>query len=86
MSQLTHRITVSPATPTGGGKDVQDRRPRMHLSQERHVTDEAGQAVVEYGILLALISVAAIAFLPGVGDAVSTLYQTASDAITTALS
>jgi Flp pilus assembly pilin Flp len=47
--------------------------------------DQTGQAVVEYGILLAIISVAAVAFLPGLGGEVSTLYQTARDAIDAAL-
>ena len=42
---------------------------------------ESGQAVVEYGVLLALIVVGALVFIPGLGDAVSTLYQNARDAI-----
>ena len=42
------------------------------------VRDEAGQAMVEYGILLALISVAALVFIPGVGDAVSNAFSTVS--------
>ena len=32
---------------------------------------EEGQGMVEYGVLLALISVAALAFIPGVGTYVS---------------
>jgi Flp pilus assembly pilin Flp len=46
------------------------------------VRDEAGQAMVEYGILLALISVAALFFIPGVGDAVSSAFSTVSDKLT----
>ena len=46
------------------------------------VRDEAGQAMVEYGILLALISVAALVFIPGVGDAVSNAFSTVSVKIT----
>jgi pilus assembly protein Flp/PilA len=45
------------------------------------VRDEAGQAMVEYGILLALISVAALAFIPGVGTAVSNAFSSVSAAL-----
>jgi pilus assembly protein Flp/PilA len=46
------------------------------------VRDETGQAMVEYGILLALISVAALVFIPGVGTAVSNAFSTVSDKLT----
>ena len=42
---------------------------------------EAGQAMVEYGTLLALIFVGAIVFLPGVGDVVESMYQGVRDAL-----
>jgi Flp pilus assembly pilin Flp len=42
---------------------------------------ESGQAVLEYGILLALISVGAIIFLPGISGVVTTMYQSVRDAI-----
>ena len=34
--------------------------------------DEEGQAMVEYALILALVSIAAIAVLPGLGGAVTT--------------
>ena len=46
------------------------------------VRDEAGQAMVEYGVLLALISVAALVFIPGVGDAVSNAFSSVEAALT----
>jgi Flp pilus assembly pilin Flp len=51
------------------------------LTRLMSVRDEAGQAMVEYGILLALITVAALAFIPGVGDAVSNAFSSVSAAL-----
>jgi Flp pilus assembly pilin Flp len=42
---------------------------------------EAGQAAVEYGVLLALILVAALVFIPGVGGAVADAFSDVSDAL-----
>ena len=42
---------------------------------------ESGQAVVEYGTLLALIVVAALVFIPGLADAVTGMWQGVHDAI-----
>ena len=46
---------------------------------------ESGQAVVEYGVLLALIVVGALAFIPGLAGAVTSLWQSAHDAILSVL-
>lgn len=43
--------------------------------------DEAGANMVEYALLLALISVVAIAILQTLGSNVQTTFQSASDAI-----
>lgn len=34
----------------------------------RLITDEEGQGMVEYGLIIALISIAVLVFLPGIGD------------------
>jgi pilus assembly protein Flp/PilA len=44
-------------------------------------TREDGQGMVEYGLLLALISVAAIAFLPGLGTKVADAFSAVEAAI-----
>jgi pilus assembly protein Flp/PilA len=49
------------------------------------VRDESGQAMVEYGILVALISVAALAFIPGIGTAISGAFESVSSALAGAL-
>jgi pilus assembly protein Flp/PilA len=43
--------------------------------------DEDGQAMVEYGILVSLISVAAILVIPQVGTAVTNAFQSVVDAL-----
>ena len=41
--------------------------------------DESGQGMVEYGLLIALISVAAIAALKLLGPAISNMFDAATD-------
>jgi Flp pilus assembly pilin Flp len=53
----------------------------MRLSDTHLLADESGQAVVEYGTLLALIVVGALVFVPGVGDAVTSMYQGVRDSL-----
>lgn len=50
---------------------------RMRAIRDR----EEGQAAVEYGVLLALILVAALAFIPGVGTAVAGAFSDVVDAL-----
>jgi Flp pilus assembly pilin Flp len=57
----------------------------MGRSDTQLMVEEAGQAVVEYGVLLALIVVGALVFLPGLADAVTAMYQTVRDALLAAL-
>ena len=44
--------------------------------------DESGQGMVEYGLILALIAVAAIAILSGLGGKVKGVFEKASEEIT----
>ena len=46
--------------------------------------DEEGQTVVEYALLLVLISVVAIAIMEAVGVSVTGVFQDADDALTSA--
>ncbi len=47
----------------------------------RELRGEEGQAAVEYGVLLALILVVALAFIPGVGSAVADAFSSVSAAL-----
>jgi Flp pilus assembly pilin Flp len=51
------------------------------LGWARELRDERGQAAVEYGVLLALILVAALAFIPGVGTKVADAFSDVSSAL-----
>lgn len=44
--------------------------------------NESGQGMVEYGLILALIALAAVALLGGVGRKVTGIFQNANDALT----
>jgi Flp pilus assembly pilin Flp len=66
---------------TKGGEQRMQELLLKALTRLMSVRDEAGQAMVEYGILLALITVAALAFIPGVGDAVSNAFSSVSAAL-----
>ena len=43
---------------------------------------EEGQGMVEYGLILALISIAAIAIMPGVGDSIANTFTQVATALT----
>jgi Flp pilus assembly pilin Flp len=57
----------------------------MEDTHTLRLAGESGQAVVEYGTLLALIVVGALVFIPGLADAVTGLYRSALDALDAAL-
>ena len=46
------------------------------------IRDEAGATAIEYGLIAALIAVAAIAAMQGLGGALSTTFNNSSSAIT----
>ncbi|MCQ2553037.1 MAG: Flp family type IVb pilin [Clostridia bacterium] len=45
--------------------------------------DENGQGMVEYGLILALIAIAAIAVIGGLGQKVAAIFNRAGDSFTT---
>ncbi len=47
--------------------------------------DESGATAIEYGLIAALVSVAAIGALTAMGGSINTMYQTVSNAITAAV-
>lgn len=50
-----------------------------------HAKAEGGQAMVEYGLILALVSVVALAALAAIGVDISTAFTNVKSAIETAL-
>ena len=48
--------------------------------------DESGATAIEYGLIAALVSVAAIGALTALGGSLNTLFQTVSSAVGTATS
>jgi pilus assembly protein Flp/PilA len=52
----------------------------------RFVRDEDGATAIEYGLIAALVSVAAIGALTAMGNSLSTMFNTVSTALSTAVS
>jgi len=50
-----------------------------------HLRNEKGQGMVEYGLILALISIAAIAVMTPIGESITTVFQEVSTALSNAL-
>lgn len=48
------------------------------------LTDESGATMIEYGLIAAMISIAAISILTLVGDGLVGIFQKVSDVLTTA--
>ncbi len=48
--------------------------------------DDSGATAIEYGLIAALVSVAAIGALTAMGQSLSTMFGTVSSALTTAVS
>ena len=48
-------------------------------------TDESGATAIEYGLIAALVSVAAIGALTAMGGSLNTMFQAVSDSLTTAV-
>jgi pilus assembly protein Flp/PilA len=54
----------------------------MNLVARLQVEREDGQAMVEYGLILALVSIAAIVVLGFIGTDVTAVFQSVDDALT----
>ena len=53
----------------------------MHAIQN-FIKDESGQGMVEYGLILALIAIAAIGVLAGIGGKIAGVFQGADNELT----
>ncbi len=52
----------------------------------RFMNDDSGATAIEYGLIAALVSVAAIGALTAMGNSLSTMFNTVSTALSTAVS
>ncbi len=52
----------------------------------RFAKDDSGATAIEYGLIAALVSVAAIGALTAMGNSLSTMFDTVSTALSTAVS
>ena len=52
----------------------------------RFVTEDSGATAIEYGLIAALVSVAAIGALTAMGQSLNTMFTTVSSALNTAVS
>ncbi len=52
----------------------------------RFMQEDSGATAIEYGLIAALVSVAAIGALTAMGDSLSSLFDTVSTALSTAVS
>ena len=52
----------------------------------RFAKDDSGATAIEYGLIAALVSVAAIGALTAMGNSLSTMFDTVSTALQTAVS
>ena len=59
---------------------VDDRRPTMTFINKL-IRDDAGATAIEYGLIAALIAVAAITAMQGLGNELKTTFNTTSSAM-----
>lgn len=57
---------------------------KMYLKLQELKSREEGQTMVEYGLLAALISLAAMAFLPGIANSLKTIFSNISSSLVAA--
>ncbi len=57
----------------------------MHPLLKKIIVDEAGATAIEYGLIAALISVAAITALTVMGGSLNTMFSTVSTALNSAI-
>ena len=56
----------------------------MYKKLAKFLTDEDGATAIEYGLIAALVSVAAIGALTAMGNSLSTMFNTVSSAMSSA--
>ena len=57
----------------------------MHKSFQSFLKDESGATAIEYGLIAALVSVAAIAALRGMGTSLSNMFSTVDSELKSAV-
>jgi len=60
-------------------EDVEPRRPEMFI--RKLIKDKKGATAIEYGLIAALIAVAAITAMQGLGSSLSTTFNNVSTAM-----
>jgi len=61
-------------------KDVEPRRPEMQFIR-KFIKNNKGATAIEYGLIAALIAVAAITAMQGLGTSIRTTFNNASSAM-----
>ncbi len=56
----------------------------MYTKLAKFLTDEDGATAIEYGLIAALVSVAAIGALTAMGNSLSTMFNTVSSSLSSA--
>lgn len=64
---------------------MQDTMLRLYIKMKNLVSQDEGQDLVEYALVVALISVAAVAGLQGLAGAVNAAFSSINTTITSAL-
>jgi pilus assembly protein Flp/PilA len=57
----------------------------MFTTLKNLVRDESGATAIEYGLIAALVSVAAVGALTSLGDSLSTMFQSVSNTLSNAV-
>lgn len=57
----------------------------MKATLRKFARDESGATAIEYGLIAALVSVAAIVALGSMGDALESMFESVADILTTAV-
>lgn len=84
VAAVIHQVPSSIRTPRSDpvGAIVNDRKERvakmMRTQLSRFITDDQGQDLVEYSLILVLIGTVALIFISGMGVSVSGIISTVS--------
>ncbi len=81
FSRLCFYLSYDPERQVGRYRTAQETDHEVHQQAFR---DEAGATAIEYGLIAALIAVAAITAMQGLGNQLKTTFNTTSSAMSTA--